>query len=417
MFREIADESNNNYFLAFQELLGDRVSIESENWHGRKPFNIGNDHFVTPNYRTTSVRMCPFCLKQYGIHFIVWELHCITACPFHRCGLLENCAKCGSRFTWLSIYPCWRCQCGMEITAMGLKKANPRSINLANLLVKASDVVLPLGAECPQSETDNEPYTLYEVLNAIDKGSIIARSVFKPDKPFDKSLKNEPNTNRHPLTVVAWVAQILTDSDEITIRRMVRVWADRYKDKDTMLELNQADDIFLKIRKCLSKINGNRLLAKIDSSIVRLINNHQIALPIGLTVHINPRYNMKRFDNPFLQFAGWWGKLLDNIVTLQPDAIYAKRNYIPQKHDPFIFEILNTLLDSAQKGIDPDAFRYFTKRWQVTEELKMHPKCEIDLLHQICEYLISLPYFELYYIYSLTCYCLKKFETENLELG
>jgi hypothetical protein len=108
---------------------------------------------------------------------------------------------------------------------------------------------------------------------------------------------------------------------------------------------------------------------------------------------------------------------LDNIVTLQPDAIYAKRNYIPQKHDPFIFEILNTLLDSAQKGIDHDAFRYFTKRWQVTEEIKMHPKCEIDLLHQICEYLISLPYFELYYIYSLTCYCLKKFETENLELG
>jgi hypothetical protein len=45
-------------------------------------------------------RVCPLCLYELGYCHISWEIALATACPIHRCILVDHCGTCERPLTW-----------------------------------------------------------------------------------------------------------------------------------------------------------------------------------------------------------------------------------------------------------------------------------------------------------------------------
>src|SRR5712692_288735 len=45
-------------------------------------------------------RLCPACLRERPIWWAVWDLGLVTACPSHRCLLLNQCPACKRKVAW-----------------------------------------------------------------------------------------------------------------------------------------------------------------------------------------------------------------------------------------------------------------------------------------------------------------------------
>jgi hypothetical protein len=416
LYRELLSGVGDEYSLAFQKLLGDRVSMESREWHGRKFYNVGNYSYYTPNYNKNKTKICPACVKEYGIHFAVWELSPMVACPYHQCALLDRCPDCGLVYSWHRLDINWRCECGAEIlTTINLKKARPRSIELAHLIINASDVELTLGFKCSPSGTSHNPYTLYEILDALDKGCAIARTILKQEKAFDKYLPKKPNTTRHPIALVLWVYKTLTDDESRTFQRLTKLLAVQFKGDDKLTKFNEKKTVFIKLEECLSPLNGNRFLSKVSTTMDQFLGRYQLSLPMASSVFINPKFSKDELDCILTQFETWWEKLSTSIRTLPPDARIVERSYESKKFDLVIYEILMILVTAAHQGIEPYAYRYFTQRWQIPDELR-RSQPGASLLVRLCDYLMSIPFYELLTVYFFVNYSHKKIENADEKL-
>lgn len=45
-------------------------------------------------------KICPYCLQELGYVHKAWNLSAVTACPFHRCILIDQCPKCKYHLNW-----------------------------------------------------------------------------------------------------------------------------------------------------------------------------------------------------------------------------------------------------------------------------------------------------------------------------
>ncbi len=415
LYRELLSGVGDENSFAFQKLLGDRVAMESSNWHGRQLYNIGINSYFTPNYSKTKTKICPACVKEYGIHFAVWELSPMVACPYHQCALLNKCLDCGLWYSWHRLEINWRCECGAEIPNTILKKAPPRSIELAHLIINASDVQLPVGFKCSPLDTNQKSYTLYEILDALDKGCAIARSILKQEKTFDKSLTKKPNTTRHPIALVLWVYKTLTDDESRTFQRLTKLLAVQFKGDDKLTKFNEKKSVFIKLEGCLSPLNGNRFLGKVSKTMDRFLERYQLSLPMASSVFINPKFSKDELDCILTQFETWWENLSSSIRTLPPDARIVEKYYEPKKFDLAIYEVLMILISAARQEIEPYSYRYFTQRWQIPDELRLKQP-GTSLLVRLCDYLMSIPYYELLSVYFFVNYSRKKIENAGKEL-
>jgi hypothetical protein len=58
-------------------------------------------------------RICPACLQERPIWWAVWDLGLVTACPIHRCLLLNECPACKKKLSWRrpAVH---ECHCGLD---------------------------------------------------------------------------------------------------------------------------------------------------------------------------------------------------------------------------------------------------------------------------------------------------------------
>lgn len=78
--------------------------------------------------RREKPRLCPACLKEANYLRRIWEVAPATACPVHKCQLLDVCPSCGESLSWkrpkISICPCgcdWRKTKLIQIPTVGLR--------------------------------------------------------------------------------------------------------------------------------------------------------------------------------------------------------------------------------------------------------------------------------------------------------
>jgi len=64
-------------------------------------------------------RACPECLRESAVWWAMWDLKLTTACPIHRCRLIDRCWACHQRLSWHR-QAVHECRCGAD-----LRKAKP----------------------------------------------------------------------------------------------------------------------------------------------------------------------------------------------------------------------------------------------------------------------------------------------------
>jgi hypothetical protein len=147
----------------------------------------------------------------------------------------------------------------------------------------------------------------------------------------------------------------------------------------------------------------------------QFLGRYQLSLPIKSTVFINPQYSKKEFDSFLIQFETWWENLSASIGALPPDARIVEKYYEPKKFDPIIYEVLMFLFSAVRQEIEPYPFRYFTQRWQIPDELR-RSQPGANLLVRLCDYLMSIPFYELLSVYFFVNYSHKKIEKAGNKL-
>jgi hypothetical protein len=101
------------------------------------------------NYRRS--RLCPKCLRDRPIWWAVWDLSLVTACPIHRCLLVNRCPACERNLSWQrrSIH---QCRCGFDFRNLIPETANRDLVAIHAVIHRAAG--FSAGAEAEADLTD-----------------------------------------------------------------------------------------------------------------------------------------------------------------------------------------------------------------------------------------------------------------------
>lgn len=87
------------------------------------------------NYRRP--RVCPCCLCERPVWWAVWDLALVTACPIHRCLLIDRCSACGKRLKW-NRPAVHECRCRADLRTATPEAANGTLIAINAVIYRAT---------------------------------------------------------------------------------------------------------------------------------------------------------------------------------------------------------------------------------------------------------------------------------------
>ena len=117
-------------------------------------------------------RLCPACLRERPIWWAVWDLGLVTACPIHRCMLLDRCPVCKRNLAWHrpAVH---KCRCGLDLGNLAAEAAGDALVVINTAIYQAAGFPLD-GASTPEFATYRFPP---EVL-ALRLGSLLRLLLF-----------------------------------------------------------------------------------------------------------------------------------------------------------------------------------------------------------------------------------------------
>ena len=82
-------------------------------------------------------RLCPACLQACPIWWAVWDLGLVTACPIHRCLLLNQCPACKRKLAWQrpAVY---KCRCGLDFRNLAPEAADSDLVAINAAIYRAA---------------------------------------------------------------------------------------------------------------------------------------------------------------------------------------------------------------------------------------------------------------------------------------
>lgn len=145
------DEGLNGYLLRLAD--GNRIAQIKSLWKGGggvqaglekllgNPDIVGNTRLFRqsdqkgnrPMWNSSTSRFCPDCLRALNYWKQDWELSLMSACPIHRCLLVEVCSNCQRILNWRR-KSLLNCQCGSDLRRMSMEPADDKEIELAQTL-------------------------------------------------------------------------------------------------------------------------------------------------------------------------------------------------------------------------------------------------------------------------------------------
>jgi hypothetical protein len=147
---------------------------------------ISTDHL---NYRRP--RICPACLGERPIWWAVWDLGLVTACPVHRCLLLNQCPACKRSLAWHRA-AVEKCRCGRDLRTLASEAAAPDLLAINAAIYHAAGFPSDKAVNLDEASC-RFPLKMYE----LGVGSLLRLVVFAG------SLKEKDRLRRNALPFVA----------------------------------------------------------------------------------------------------------------------------------------------------------------------------------------------------------------------
>lgn len=396
-------------FELVQSIVGPEILLDREWWLGRSLItNRAGGHMIawpTLNYR--SPQFCPSCLEEYGFHFGLWEFPLIRACPVHRCALVGICTECSQSLTWARISPNWSCRCGKPIREMSATAAPSSTAGLARLIAFSNDVNLPFGFRCRMGDSEFDAYQSQALYGALDWLRNHRHLMQQPKNANDDWPGAVRRVARRP-SAGSWEAKILSDSPETLSCRLRKVVSRRLAAGARKLACLSRSDGF--VQGLLSVVDDPQCPSpfkeKIVTAVSQFLETYRLNLPTRSFVFFDPRPTDKQRIAQQLAFAEWWAVLTSRMAPWNGDSPPPKQNTAgfliigSRLADVQICEVLQVLLESAQKEIGSDCFGGLSRRWCVPDRLRKIERPENALI-AVGNHLASLSRSELSFVHEL----------------
>jgi TniQ len=84
-------------------------------------------------------RACPSCLRERSVWWAIWDLCFVSACPTHRCLLVNQCPGCKRMLAWRR--PAVEtCRCGRDLRTVTAEAASAELVAMNTLIYRAAGV-------------------------------------------------------------------------------------------------------------------------------------------------------------------------------------------------------------------------------------------------------------------------------------
>lgn len=397
-------------FDLVQATFGDAGTIDRSWWLGR-PSQKGNPGGGSHPpawlvFQLDPLRLCPACLQDGGIHFALWELPLMEACPLHHCALLTACTTCSRTLHWQDCLPDWHCQCGVPIPAMPLAPPKAGALELARVLASSSDLTRPKAYRAHSIAPDNRQYRLEEVYKGLEWGTEL-RELFsgRGSRLGEPKAKPRPKMERRARWG-AWERRLIGDSTDELIARLVRAQSKHFNSPQRLSYVFPRDSL-ARAKVFVRESAPGVAQTKIQKALDRFLADYALDLPLSLFVWFaDARHSEKRVAD-MRQFATWWVTLAARMGDLDPtmqrlEAALAQRAWTQDAYarEVHVVDVLNLLLESAKQRLDVDNFRAFTYWWRIPPTLREVSDPE-ELFRRIGLHLASIRAEEILFVLAL----------------
>lgn len=128
------------------------LRLEPEEWRGMSYWHIkGAQRFSKRAFYGEKIssddlnyecpRICPSCLREHQVWWAVWDLGLVTACPQHRCILVNHCPDCKRRLAWQRP-AVERCRCGLDLRSLAAQDAPSDLVAINAAIYQAAGIPL-----------------------------------------------------------------------------------------------------------------------------------------------------------------------------------------------------------------------------------------------------------------------------------
>lgn len=397
-------------FDLVQAAFGDAVPLDRSWWLGRRLYEGCSGGGGHPPARITfqfdPLRLCPACLQDGGIHFALWELPLMEACPLHHCALLTACTACSSTLHWQDCLPDWHCQCGVSIPSMPLLRPKVGVLELARVLASSSDLALPKAYRTHFTAQDGLQYRLDEVYKGLEWGTEL-RELFSGRGSLlgEPTAKPRPKKERRDRWGL-WEQRLIRDSPDKLIARLVRAQSKHFASPQRLSYVFPRDSL-ARARAFVREPATGFVQAKIKTTQDRFLADYALDLPLSLFVWFADARHSEQRTADMRQFATWWATLAARMGDLDPtmqrlEAALAQRARTQDAYarEVHVVDVLNLLLESARQRLDVDNFRAFTYWWRIPPVLRDASDPE-ELFRRIGLHLASIREEEILFVLAL----------------
>lgn len=394
-------------FGMVQSMLGEVLDLDRFGWVDRQSAVHPNQkRQIWQNPKFNSPRFCPQCLLEKGFHFALWEQPLVMACPEHGCILFTACPKCSENFVWFYIRPLWRCRCGNPIMNIQPRLAEPRSQMVARAITRSSDANLPLQFRDVFRESTHGSYSLEEAYIAFTWGTRFRKYFLKQTWTQSEVIKYNRRPMRTHSDPSLWEYRLVTNSPEALVTRLLQVLQRRCKNRH-FLNYFFLNDRLIKAQEFLINSESNVLQMKMMRTVHRFITGYQFTLSTSFFIWCSLELNSERRNRLMLDFLAWWRVLSSHMSELDP--MIREKTAIVWEHgerydgyqaERIVVKILNLLLDSAAKQVDPESFSALTHWWRIPSELRNISNPD-EAFRQIGLHLLSVSRAEVLFVHVL----------------
>ena len=397
-------------FDLVQSMLGALVTLDRSWWLGRQ-LHKGYPHHggYPPAWLTLSLgplRLCPACLQDSGIYFALWELPLMEACPLHHCALLTACPACSRTFHWQDWLPNWHCQCGVDITTIPLVLPKSGTVEVAQVLVGSSDLILPKLYQQHSIALNHDQYHVEEVYKGLAWGTSLRDLFFKCG-----SRAGELNVNRRPIRKRRerrgfWERRLIGDSTDKLISRLVRAQKKHFNTPQLLNYVFPSDGL-AQAKAFVRESSPGVVKTKIQKTLDRFLVDYALELALSLFVwFLDARHSEQRLAY-MRQFAAWWAILATRIGDLDPviqrhdfESTKQARAHDASLREVHVVEVLNLLFEGARQQLSVENFRGLTYWWRIPPALRDVSEPE-ELFRSVGLHLASVPLGEILFVLDL----------------
>lgn len=177
-------------------------------------------------------RVCAACLKEIPIWWGIWDLSIVSACPGHRCELINTCPRCGEPLSWhrpgVEV-----CTCGFDLREAESAEADTDLIAINALVYQSAGFPIGMGSfdlGNARFPAEIQLLALNDLIGLILAISVIERNPRRPNRPPVTDLSMAQCVARDAINVLsewpsafherlrALLPKSITDRNAVTLR-------------------------------------------------------------------------------------------------------------------------------------------------------------------------------------------------------